>query len=257
MNIRTYLPSAALRPFVRALLIVESPAAASNCVLPDTALVLAFRLRGCVALGDEDTRRVVPAAVITGLKPASQTLHYTAASATLLVLLQPGGGAAFFRAPLHELFGVSEPLDSLLPGKALRELEDQLTEAPGPAQQVALVERFLLARLQAPKTPPLVGRAVQLIAAHHGAVRIREVAATLASSQDALEKQFRRAVGAGPKWFAAIVRFRHLLSRPRPGHDLTAAAHAAGYFDQSHFIRDFKAFTGQAPSEFFRAASYW
>ena len=71
-------------------------------------------------------------------------------------------------------------------------------------------------------------------------------------SQSALERRFRREVGASPKKFAALVRLRHVVRLRRAGVSLTDIAHAAGYADQPHFIKDFKRFTGQAPESFFR-----
>jgi AraC-like DNA-binding protein len=74
-------------------------------------------------------------------------------------------------------------------------------------------------------------------------------------SQSALERRFRREVGASPKKCAALVRLRHVVRLRRAGVSLTDIAHAAGYADQPHFIKDFKRFTGQAPESFFATAT--
>jgi len=58
-----------------------------------------------------------------------------------------------------------------------------------------------------------------------------------------------------PKKFAALVRLRPRGAIASRSVSLTDIAHAAGYADQPHFIRDFKRFTGQAPESFFATAS--
>jgi AraC-like DNA-binding protein len=53
------------------------------------------------------------------------------------------------------------------------------------------------------------------------------------------------------------VRLRYLISRRPDTTNLTGLAHAAGFFDQAHFIKKFRAFTGQAPQQFFANTQYW
>src|SRR5262249_36673949 len=67
-----------------------------------------------------------------------------------------------------------------------------------------------------------------------------------------LERGFRQVLGTSPKSFARTVRFqqaeRRLMFDPDAG--LTDLAHECGYFDQAHFIKDFKAFTGKTPAQY-------
>jgi len=94
------------------------------------------------------------------------------------------------------------------------------------------------------------------ICAAAGAIRVGQIARDLRVSQDTLEKRFRRVVGASPKQFASIVRLRRAVELSRETTTLTALAQDAGYYDQAHFIRDFRAVTGDAPGHFFLNASY-
>ena len=59
-------------------------------------------------------------------------------------------------------------------------------------------------------------------------------------------------VGASPKQFASIVRFRRAVAAQTSNQTLAALAQATGYFDQSHLAREFRAFTGEPPSRFFQ-----
>lgn len=75
-------------------------------------------------------------------------------------------------------------------------------------------------------------------------------------SQDALEKRFRRVVGATPKQYASVVRLRRAVEAFGTGRSLTQISLDAGYCDQSHFIRHFRQVTGEAFRGFLATAEY-
>jgi AraC-like DNA-binding protein len=162
------------------------------------------------------------------------------------------------------LFGEMPALDDLLDRDAVARTSRQIIAATSDAERVAIVEQFLLSQQQqqqqrqqrAFSPDPLVGGALRAICAAAGAIRVGQIARDLRVSQDTLEKRFRRIVGASPKQFASIVRLRRAVELSRENTTLTALAQDAGYYDQSHFIRDFRAFTGDAPGHFFLNATY-
>lgn len=256
MNVERYEPTDWLRPFVRAFLIIESDNQIGNRVLPDTAMVIAFRYKG-VVFDTQGQRNPLPSSVLTGLQPASRLLTYANHTASVLVLFREGGAAPFFREPLHELFGSSLPLDILMPARDLAEIEDRLSQANDNWERIRIVEQFLRSKLKWPSPDPLLLQAVATIQADRGSTVINRLARSLGISQDAFEKRFRRSVGTTPKQFARIVRFRHLIQAHKPGQHLTDLAYEGNYFDQAHFINDFRSFTGQTPQEFFQSDSYW
>jgi AraC-like DNA-binding protein len=102
-----------------------------------------------------------------------------------------------------------------------------------------------------------VRAAVSAIDANGGRLRIASLSHRLGLSVDRFEKRFQRAVGASPKQLASIIRFRRAVAGYAPGLPLTQLAHDTGYFDQSHLIREFRAFTGLAPRDFLRSPDYW
>ncbi|MFC5410196.1 helix-turn-helix domain-containing protein [Larkinella bovis] len=253
-----FLPADPLKPFVRAYLLIESATGTENRVVPDTSIVLAFRYKGAITQHTHEGQpRDLPFSAITGLRKSSRLIRYASDTATLLVLFREGGAAAFFREPLHELFGLSLSLDELIGRRALAETEERLAEAQNHAQRIALVERFLVARLRSAKPEHRVNQAVSILKTAHGHIGIKSLAQSLWFSQDAFEKQFRRAVGASPKQFASILRFRHLIESHAADRSLTDLAYEAGYFDQAHFIKDFRSFTGQTPKAFFKTGRFW
>jgi AraC-like DNA-binding protein len=225
---------------------------------------LAFRYRGTVTYTEAGLVNSlpvsVPVSVITGIRTSSRLFDYSKNAATLLVQFNETGAAAFFHDSLHELFGTSVSLDTLIARRTVADVEEQLAEAKDNAQRISIVERFLLSELKEPRSDPLMLEAVRNIKSAHGAVRIKDLLTSLPLSRDPFEKRFRQATGTSPKQFATIVRVRRLIEtypHDRQSRNLTDAALAAGYFDQAHFIKDFKSFTGQRPTDFFGSSSFW
>lgn len=257
MNTELFLPTAQLSHLVKRFMIIESDLGMVNKILPATSVVMAFRYRGGVSYTGEATETTLPTSAITGLRNTTRLVNYASETANLLVVFQEGGAAALLREPIHELFGLNVSLDSLFPQQIIRDVEEQLAEANTNQQRVSIIENFLIRRMNGVATDPLVSNAIRTIQQTNGSIRIKELLADLPISRDPFEKRFRRRVGTSPKQFSEIVRFRHIISQYAPGISLTETAHAAGYFDQAHFINDFKSFAGQPPQPFFKAGRYW
>nr|WP_255762662.1 helix-turn-helix transcriptional regulator [Halomonas alkalisoli] len=145
----------------------------------------------------------------------------------------------------------------LTPGDALRRLElealhEQLHETPDLAGRIALLEGYLLERLrrhEAPEVPALVA-SLGWLQRRHGQASIAELVTELPFGQRRLERLFQHHVGLSPKRYARLLRVAHsreLIKQGGAASSLTDTAFTAGYFDQSHFIHDFKAVTGFTP----------
>ena len=255
MRVVRYLPSPSLQSYVRCFMTVESTAAVPNRVLPTTSLVLAVQYRGRVQQVESGVSQPLPPAALTGMSRAPRILAYAPNTATLLAHFTETGAAAFFPQPLHELFGTSLPLDHLLPPAAVTALTERVATAASTGQRLAVLGDFLLGRLRSVSATGPIRQALHLIQAAGGSASIRGVVAGLPVSRDPFEKQFRQLVGTSPKQFATLVRLRWVLAHHADATSLTELAHAAGYFDQAHFNKAFKAFTGQAA--FFAGGAYW
>ncbi|WP_143307179.1 helix-turn-helix domain-containing protein [Chitinophaga vietnamensis] len=255
MKIEKFLPSLPLRPFIREIMIIESELATDSSITPDTSIVMAFRFMGHVAKKEGTEKAIIPASSITGIRKSVRTLFYEKASANLLVMFKEGGMAAFSRTPAHELFGLHVSTDNIFLSSEQEEILERLVAAPDNQRRIAIIETFLLKKLFDGKTgpDPRIDHAIQLIKQQHGIVRIKELAPALHISQDAFEKRFRALVGATPKQYASIVRLKNLINNYASYTSLTDASYEAGYFDQSHFIKDFRGFTGQTPKDFFKS----
>jgi AraC-like DNA-binding protein len=148
------------------------------------------------------------------------------------------------------------PLAELLGDKVLG-LRQRLLECPTALARFSIVEEWLIARLNERYQPSvLVCRALSQIESAHGNIGIEELARHAGVSRKALNERFRREVGLGSKALARIVRFKHAARCLGGSYRASWAELAAhcGYYDQSHMIRDFRAFSGMAPVDFQRSA---
>ncbi|OZI06576.1 AraC family transcriptional regulator [Siphonobacter sp. BAB-5385] len=255
MRFDLYLPSTALRPYIRHLAISESEAEQAYPVFPDTSLVLGFQYAGRLAYLTDSQEVPLSAFGVTGLQDSVRTFKNTVNTATVLVYFTETGAAHFFRQPVHELFLESLSLDHFFPAATLEELGEKLTQASTDEQRISVVEHFLFEQLQLLPPDRLVEAAVHRIYQSKGRIRMLDLANSLNSSPSAFEKRFRRVVGASPKKFATIVRFQSLLEQYPLVKDAAELGYLAGYYDQAHFIKDFKRFTGCTPEQFFRSRS--
>lgn len=254
---RSIAPSPLLALVVRDLMVVETLQEVTRVRLPEPFFVMGIRYRGsATSIGEEHDVRL-PDTSLTGIAGAARRMRTSRDGGILLARFHPGGAARVFDGPLHEISGTTISLHDVLPRADVERLHTQIGEARDEAARVRAMEAFLLARVQSTPPPdPFVARALVAIRERGPALKIGALARELHISQDALEKRFRRAVGTSPKQLASLLRLRRAIDAYRPGTPLTALALEAGYFDQSHFNRELRAITGEAPGHFFRGARY-
>ena len=151
--------------------------------------------------------------------------------------------------PVSEFADGQVPAD-ILWGKRAVELEERICSASTLHERIRLVERFLLEQLRryAKEDTALLIRHVW---DRRGQVAIGDMTREVGISERQLERRFLEGVGVEPKQFTRLARFLDSCRQIRKHADsLTRIAHHCGYYDQSHFIRDFKRFSGLTPNEF-------
>lgn len=257
MTVQTYTPSATLAPFIERYTIVECSGGALNRVFPDTSLVMAFRFKGHVSYTEQGVRKDLSPSVATGLRKSARLIQYLDNSGNVLVKFKEAGAQAFVKEPLHELFGESVAIDNLSGYKDVSFIEEQLAEASSHEHRIRLIERFLTSKLHIYKHDPLVWAALAHIRSARGIIKIKDLTTLLHISVDPFEKRFRRTVGISPKQFSVLVRMQSIIGSGLKEKSLAEIALDAGYFDQAHFTKDFKLFTGQTPTGFLQSPVFW
>jgi AraC-like DNA-binding protein len=252
-----FFPSPVLQPYIKHFLFIESEHGMVNRILPDTSIVIAFRLKGNVSYSDNGTTQQFPQTVISGIRESSRLVDYEKGATNLLVIFNEGGAAPFFKEPLHELGSLSVSLDHLIHRSKVNAIEEELAVAGNNKQRIMIIECFLLSELKRKEPDQLVREAILQIKQTKGDIKIKDLLTGLPISRDPFEKRFRKITGTSPKHFAAIVRLKNLIDNYTGSISLTEAAYTAGYYDQAHFIKDFRAFTGQTPHDFFKTPQMW
>lgn len=250
MKHESHLPCDALKPYIRCFVISETDRESTYKVLPDTGLVIGFQYKGKLYRVEGREESGLAAAGVSGISDRHRTFRNSSDIGTVLVFFREGGAAPFFQHPLHELFRASISLDNFMLRSELLVLEEQIAEAKNDAVRISHVERFLISRMKNKEPDKLVLAALGLIQKSKGTIRISELMEQLHTSQSPLEKRFRQAVGTSPKKFASIVRFKALMQQRDSNASLVELAYDAGFYDQSHFIKEFKNFTGDTPEDF-------
>ncbi len=252
MSFVTYIPCDALQPYVRSFAISQSKEAASYKILPGTSIVMGFQYAGKLSYSENNQLVPLNAAGITGLRDTYRIFNNTENTNTILVMFTETGAGAFFNQAMHELFGSSLSLDDLLLRSQMDVVVEQLNEAKSDPERINTVEKFLLSRINHQAHDEMVSVAVSLIKQQAGNIKITDLVKQLNISQSQFEKRFRKLVGASPKKFASIVRLNYILNTAVKTDTLTRLGLDAGYFDQAHFIKDFKSFTGETPEQFLK-----
>lgn len=249
-------PPAALAPFVDAIWHFSGDFAhARERVLPTGGFQLLVNLaedelRSYHGAGYRELRRTAGAALGGGFDE-----HFaidTAEQRNIAgVSLKPGGTWPFFRQPASETGGRHLALDLLwgAPGARVRERLCEAHARGGAPAVIAALGAILLERVVRPLEPdPLVRFAL-------GALTDRPVSfvtASLGMSPRRFIARFHDVVGLTPKRWVRVQRFQNVLRAIAAGRPVRWAdvAAACGYFDQSHLIRDFRAFSGVCPTSY-------
>jgi AraC-like DNA-binding protein len=103
---------------------------------------------------------------------------------------------------------------------------------------------------------PVIEAIVEHVLVAQGDVVLDELIAQSGLARRQFERRFKHTTGFSPAFFQRLVRFQRSYRMLENGTatSLTDMAHTCGYFDQSHFIRDFKRFSGMNPRTYFMKA---
>jgi AraC-like DNA-binding protein len=167
----------------------------------------------------------------------------------------PGGLRGFTRMPILDLVDRIVALGPVL-GTDIGAIEDEVLGSPDDETSFAAVDRFLVAHKPAVIDPDMltVQRIVACIDDEPHILRVDDLCTRVELAPREVQRLCRRYLGVGPKHVLRRARIREAAERIRNGNDENFAelAVALGYFDQAHFVHDFKAATGRTPSQWAR-----
>jgi len=247
MQLASRAPHAALRRHIRTLTgwheRADGPVVRDELPGGRVVLVVSFGPRM-----DIDGRRFTSFAA--GLHDAPAHTEHDGFGHGIQAYLTPLGARRFFGMPMGELTSRVVELEDLM-GPCAAELAERLAGASDWAARLDLFERAIARRvLAAPPVAPELEWAWARLLESDGSLPVGSLAAELGWSRRHLTARVREELGMPPKAIARILRFERAVERLRAGDDLAALALEAGYYDQAHFNRDFRAFTGTTPTAY-------
>ena len=135
------------------------------------------------------------------------------------------------------------------------DLNMQLLEARNEQVRLTLLTNFLASKLrQATTHDRLIEESLRIIHNNVGRVTVKYLLECLNISERQFEKRFSQTVGLSPQFYIRVKRFTEAIRLMQTGRyeRLTDVAHSLNFYDQSHFIRDIKAFSGITPKSLFQ-----
>ena len=252
MKFEKHFPADKLKDYIKYYVVSENTVESEYKVFPSTGLVIGFQYKGQLSSINDKTLNKLSSSGITGITDSVKSFRNSANIGTILVYFTEIGFSHFSSNPANELFNVSLSLEDIFEKAKVKEVEEKLEVASTDKQRIKIVEQFLISQFKDIQADKLIIEAFKLIYQTKGSIRVKELNEKLFISQSPFEKRFRKIVGTTPKKFASIIRFNTVLDNLNETKSLSDICYENNFFDQAHFIKDFKHFTGETPEHFKR-----
>jgi methylphosphotriester-DNA--protein-cysteine methyltransferase len=257
-----FQPSRALRDFVSHFLYLGARGGGGQVrpIIARTDVVLAFNVQSEAHRAFEyrtAAPRVLPRAVLVGPQTARRAdLLLGDCWASFGIHFQPAAFSRLFHVPVAEFTDMAVDAVDVL-GPRVQQLHDLLCERSAPAAMMRVTERFLLRQVANAAPRHCIAQAAAALIETNGRMRVTEAIRASGISERHFERRFREHLGMGPKLYARVARLNFVLRLQREQPSLTWAeiSQEAGYFDQTHLVKDFRAMAGATPARFVRAGA--
>ena len=249
-------PSIPLRQYIHYYYVVETDHPddffPTQRVYPHGNIILVFHYRNPSLIrkpGEESYTE--PKTVICGQQTCYYDLGLAGNTGMIFVVFAPFASGMFFNIPMHEIIDKNIRFEDVI-GKEADILEDKIQNAVNISERIKIIDDFLMKSLSKNYTyPGQIQAAFGLIKKSDGLTTVESLGEVACLGKKQFERKFASFVGMYPKSYLRIVRFQNLLTRKYQNDKLISVALENGFYDQSHFIREFKAFTGVTPGKFF------
>ncbi len=257
MDYRTYAPCAALQPFIKCYWLLLAPAETEpqkQRIIPDGCMEMIFHYGDLYRQYLGDGKAIIqPRSFVFGQITQALDIEPTGLSAIFAVRFQPDGFTAFATMPVAQMENRAVPLHELF-GEEGVSLENAIMQAASVEDRISIVETFLIQKLITPESVrEWIKSSVEMIMRLNGQMSVEELSDSLQVHRRQMERKFMSVIGLSPKQLAKIIRLQSALRilSAQSNESLTDIAYEGNYYDQAHFIKDFKEFTGVSPKQFY------
>ena len=257
MNYQTFQPNSDLESIISCYWTLEVPAEADSQrqrIIPDGTIEMAFILGDDIKrYTSENDFTIQPRAMVLGQTIEPFYIEPTGYVNTFAIRFYPYGFANFVAEPLKNLANKETPIELLFGEETAKELEQKIIKAADSNERIEIIEKFLLDKLNKKTTiDNIVKTTIDALLSTNGSASITTILKEDLSKRRQLERKFIKQIGVSPKQLGKVIRLQTALKLllNKKSENLTDIAYESEYFDQSHFTKDFKEFTGINPKEF-------
>jgi hypothetical protein len=260
MDYQTYQPHPDIDSIIKCYWTLEVPAEAATQrqrIIPDGCLEMFFILGDDIKRYTSDDEFIIqPRAMVLGQITEPLFIEPTGYVKTFAVRFYPYGFANFVPTPIKDLANKETPLAALFGEEIANELEQKIIKAKDTKARIKIIEKFLFERLNDQiSIDNIVETTIDTMVLTGGKATIKEALKNDISKRRQLERKFTKQIGMSPKQMSKVIRLQAALkmmleSRPE---SLNKIAYNSDYYDQAHFTKDFREFTGTTPKEFYES----
>ncbi len=257
MNYQTFQPHPDLKSLISCYWTLEVPAdtdSQKQRIVPDGCIEMAFILGDDIKRYTSENQFILqPRAMVLGQTIEPFYIEPTGYVHTFAIRFYPYGFANFVTEPIKNLANKETPLTALFEEKIIQAVEQKIIRAKDVKQRIEIIEKFLLERLNNKSTVEhIVKTTVDALLSTNGNASIKTILKDDRGKRRQLERKFAKQIGVSPKQLGKVIRLQTALKMllNKEAESLTNIAYESAYYDQAHFIKDFKEFTGTNPKEF-------
>jgi AraC-like DNA-binding protein len=250
-------PGPELEPFIKCYWTLDLPPEEypeKQTIVPDGCMEMIFHYGDHYFQYLDNKRKIQqPKCFVFGQITNTLEIEPSGITGIFSVRFHPNGFLPFTTIPLEEMHNRAVPLDEIF-GKEALMLEKEILESKDTFKRIETIEKFLLEKLQTPDLSYRIAKdCVEILIQSSGQLRVDELSEQLQLNRRNLERKFSNAIGLSPKQLSKIIRLQTTLKMMDSQNftNLTDLAYQNGYFDQAHFIKDFREFTGLSPKQFY------
>jgi AraC-like DNA-binding protein len=260
------IPVAPLAPIIRTLWYAQASDVSHTRerILPSGCVQIILNLARDFVLdcpeGCPDLHR--PPALVVGARSMYEIVDTSDMADLIGLVFSPGGFPLFASDAAHQFSNQTVALESIW-GSDTQVLRDHLREISSPQGRLSCLEEFLSRRFrsQVDRRPraPQVQFALRYFAHNPSIASVHETARQIGWSERRFSQVFREEVGLTPKVWCCIQRFQQAVRQLHAGADIRWAELAldCGYYDQSHFANEFRAFSGVDATTYSARRTVW
>ncbi|MFN4363581.1 DUF6597 domain-containing transcriptional factor [Chryseobacterium hispalense] len=257
MNYQTFEPNQDLTAFIKCYWTLESPKEETpekQTIVPDGCMEMIFHYGDLYKQYLDNGNSIIqPRCFVIGQLTRPLEIEPTGETGIFSIRFHPEGFLPFTSISIKEMENTAVSLEKIF-GKDGQEIEQQILNANSTSERIKLIEIFLLDRLTDIETiDRIIKSTVETIMTANGQLSVDELSTLTQVNRRQLLRKFSSAIGLSPKQLSRTIRlqsaFKMLLNNQFSS--LAKLAYENEYYDQAHFIKEFKEFTGSTPKEFY------